>query len=333
MDSERITKEQIENARSANLAEYFQSHGYECELRKDELHVKGFGGFYINTETNQWTCFGESKGGSNSVNCLVEMLGMDFKTAVRELAGSVTTYTSRRREKSSFSEKKKDLVLPEQAADMKRVFAYLCKTRGIKPELVSQLAHDKLLYQDTRGNAVFVHKDNEGKVVGAEIQGTMTDKRYKGVARGTSDSVFSVQVGDSPNKVYCFESSIDLLSFKQLANPDKINNSLLVSMAGLKPNSIKRFADKGMKIYSCVDNDEAGRKFTEVNGLTPCRRILEENGVKDYNELLQKGIEKPPPAKEKKSSVIGELNKIKAERKNDEIVSPKPKSKVQEASL
>ena len=58
-------------------------------------------------------------------------------------------------------------------------------------------------------------------------------------------------------------------------------------MAGLKPNTLKNLAESGVKLYSCVDNDEAGIKFTQSNGLTPCRRILEENGVKDYNDLLK----------------------------------------------
>lgn len=293
-------KEQVESARNANLAEYFQTHGYDCELRKDELHVKGFGGFYINTETNQWTCFSANKGGSNAINCLTEMLEMDFKTAVRELTGSEISHTPRR-ENNSFSVQKKELIMPEQADNMRKVFAYLCKTRGINSEIVSQLARDKLLYQDTRGNAVFVHRDENGKIVGAEIQGTNSEKRYKGVAQGTSESVFAVKIG-VPQKCYVFESAIDLLSFKQLANQDKIQNSVLVSMAGLKPNSLKSLAEKGMKMYSCVDNDEAGIKFTETNNLIPCRRILEENNVKDYNELLQKSTrnlaqtqQKPPP--------------------------------------
>lgn len=286
MDDEKITKEQIEIARSANLAEYFRSHGYECEQRRDELHVKGYGGFYINVNTNKWTCFAENKGGSNSVNCLTEMLGMDFKTAVKELAGNAVSYTPRR-ENNSFSAEKKELVLPEKADNMKKVFAYLCKTRKISSEIVSQLAHDKLLYQDVRGNAVFVHRDGNGKIVGAEIQGTNSEKRYKGVAQGTSESVFAVKIGE-PKKAYIFESAIDLMSFKQLANPEKIQNSVLVSMAGLKPNTLKSLAESGLSMYSCVDNDEAGIKFCSDNNITPCRKILEDNGVKDYNELLQK---------------------------------------------
>ena len=91
-----------------------------------------------------------------------------------------------------------------------------------------------------------------------------------------------------PDRAYVFESAIDLLSFYVVADRSRIQNSALVSMAGLKPNSLKQFSDKGMKLYSCVDNDEAGIRFTSENKLIPCNRILSENGVKDFNELLQK---------------------------------------------
>lgn len=289
MEYERITQEQKDAARSANLAEYFRTHGYNCVQQKDELHIKGYGGFFVNIKTNQWTCFSENKGGTNAINCLTEMLGMDFKTAVRELTGGSTIAYEPRQENISFSAKKKELDLPEKADNMKKVFAYLCQTRSISSKLVSQLAHDKLLYQDKKGNAVFVHKNGKGEIIGAELQGTNSEKRFKGVAQGTHDSVFAIKIGE-PKKCYVFESAIDLLSFKQIANQERIQNSLLVSMAGLKPNSLNSIAESGIKIYSCVDNDEAGINFTETNNLAPCRKKLEENGVKDYNELLQKMV-------------------------------------------
>lgn len=284
-----INDELIQKARNADLADYFQRSGYECELRKNELHVKGYGGLFVNTQTNKWYCFsqsGENRGGGNPINCLTDVLGIDFKTAVEQLSGGRLIYEKKQSQDVSFSERKRELVLPEKADNMKRVFAYLCQSRKISPELVSQLAHDGLLYQDKKGNAVFLHKDESGKIIGAEIQGTNSFQRFKGVAPGTSESVFSVKIGE-PKKCYVFESAIDLLSFKQLANPEKIQNSVLVSMAGLKPNTIKSLAESGLKMYSCVDNDEAGIKFTENNGLTPCRKILEEHGVKDYNDLLK----------------------------------------------
>ena len=278
--------EQIERARNANLAEYFKASGYETEQIRNELHIKNFGGLYVNLNDNSWYCFSANKGGNNAVNCLTEIIGMDFKTAVEELSGKRFEQHQCETPQNNIGVKK-ELELPERADNMKMVFAYLCKTRGISAEIVSQLAREKLLYQDKKGNAVFLHKDESGKIIGAEIQGTNSKKRFKGVAKGTTDSVFSFQIGE-PKKCYVFESAIDLLSFKQLANQEKIKNSVLVSMAGLKPNSIEKFKSSGMKIYSCVDNDDAGREFNTLQNLTPCNKILEENGVKDFNELLQK---------------------------------------------
>lgn len=242
----------------------------------------------MNTVTNQWHSFGENKGGTNSINCLMEILGMNFQTAVRALTGNYTGDVSHN---VIHKAEKKKFTLPQHADNMRRVFAYLCQARKIRAKLVSRLAHDGLLYQDIHGNAVFIHRDERGDAVGAEIQGTCSEKRYKGVAKGTSDSVFSVKLGE-PRKCYVFESAIDLLSFQQLTNPLKIHNSLLVSMAGLKFGSIKRIVDSGIPIYSCVDNDSAGKKFSSENDLTHCRRILEENNVKDFNELLRKFSDK-----------------------------------------
>lgn len=287
MSDTYVTDEMIEQARGANLAEYFKSGGYEFEQRRSEVHVRGYGGLYVNEETNQWYCFSMSgkNGGKNAVNCLTDVIGLDFKTAVSELVGYSLTRPIDHT-KSYEPPKKRELVIPERADNMRKVFAYLCQTRKIDGKIVSDLARNGLLYQDKRGNAVFVHRDENGKIVGAELQGTSSYQRFKGVAAGTSDSLFAVKIG-TPDRAYVFESAIDLLSFRQLANPAKIQNSVLVSMAGLKPNSLKSLSERGFKLYACVDNDEAGIKFTNNNGLIPCNRILAENSVKDFNELLQ----------------------------------------------
>ena len=317
---------QIEKARQANLAEYFIQNGYEVEQRRDELHVKGYGGLYINTETNEWYCFSQADkhGGRNAINCLTDIIGMDFKSAVEALTGERMSQIEYRPTERT-PPKQRELVLPEPADNMRKVFAYLCQTRMIDSKIVSELAHQHLLYQDKRGNAVFLHKDEKGETVGAEIQGTNSERRYKGVAAGTSDSLFTIKIGDTmsqgespkcgtdaahkklshsePTRAYIFESAIDLLSFKQIAKPQNLHNCLLVSMAGLKPNSLKRLADSGMELLACVDNDEAGKKFIKSNNLIARNHILFGYGVKDFKELLMKMkekqqiIEKPPPKK------------------------------------
>ena len=288
MSQAQVSKEQIERARQASLADYVQRKGFDCELSRRELHVKGFGGLNINIETNSWYCFSQSKGSKNPIDCLTEIFGMDFKNAVIELAGGSFTYIEDYKPfKPVVTEQKsKELILPEKATNMKRVYAYLCNTRKISSDIVSRLAHEGLLYQDVKGNAVFLHKSN-GSIIGAEIQGTSTYKRYKGVATGTSNSVFSLIYGVL-DKCYVFESTIDLISFSQIVTQDVLRNSVLISMAGLKPSAIQPYIEKGMSVFSCVDNDEAGQCFTETNGICSFRDMLVAENVKDWNDLLKK---------------------------------------------
>ena len=83
---------------------------------------------------------------------------------------------------------------------------------------------------------------------------------------------------------------------------------MLVSMGGLKPKALKKLEESGLKIYSCVDNDEKGKKFNEANGFQSANKKLSEEGCKDWNDLLQKRvrelskkIEAPMQKAEKKS--------------------------------
>lgn len=327
MSKSYVTEEQIAKAKSANLAAYFQSGGYDCEVKKGELHVKGFQGLNVNIETGEWFQFGNRKGGKNPIDCLVEILGKDFKTAVTELSGENLHYSQAKENanlqtaEQKLAEKPK-VVLPERDNNLKKVYAYLINSRGIDKELINQLVKEKLLYQDKKGNAVFVHKDEKGEIVGAEIQGTNTFKKFKGVAEGTSNSVFIFQNGE-PKKAYVFESAIDLLSFKMIANQDKINDSILVSMAGLKATPILKLQEQGIKILSCVDNDVAGKEFNFKNNFIACNKALEKANVKDWNEFLQKRQQEIVPeksAQEKKSAPKSLQESMKeAEKKAEKI--------------
>lgn len=272
------------------IADFFIQNGFEAELVRNELHVKGYGGLYINTDINEWYCFSQADkhGGRNAINCLTKIIGMDFKTAVEALTGENISYGVYNPVDQQ-PPKPRELIIPERAESMRNVFAYLCKARKIDSKIVSDLAHNGMLYQDKRENAVFLHIDDNGEILGAELQGTNTYQRFKGVAAGTADSVFSLKVG-TPNKVYVFESTIDLLSFRQLASPNKLQDSVLVSMAGLKLSILKSFSECGLPLYACVDNNEAGARFISENNLIPCNKVLADSGVKDFNELLQKTV-------------------------------------------
>ena len=60
-------------------------------------------------------------------------------------------------------------------------------------------------------------------------------------------------------------------------------------MAGLKPTVPKRLQAQGVKIISCVDNDDAGRQFEHDNHFERAefvREHLDLLGFKDRNEAL-----------------------------------------------
>lgn len=336
--NQKFNSDLIASARNADLANYFMTHGFEYKQEKrNEVHIMNFGGLRINTEKNAWYQFSESRGNSNPIDCLTSVLGMDFKTAVRELTGenfmeAKKAPTVDKQSSALPSPSDGNLKLPERDTNVKKLYAYFLSARHIDKTVVAELLKGGNLYQDKRGNAVFVRRDESGNVVGAEIHGTNTFKRYKGIV-GEGSHAFSVTIGN-PTKVYAFESAIDLMSFKEIANPEKIQNSALISMGGLKIEALAPYQKQGLNIFACVDNDPAGHKFIADNQLRSCIKILDENGVKDWNELLQKkkgvltlGSEEKtlPDGKEKGiMDEVSEVKKITDEINKSEEEPPKP---------
>lgn len=312
--------ELINQARSTDLLNYFQSSGYKIEQHCNNYYIKEFPGLCIKPEKNQWYNHYTNEGRTNnSVDCLTNICGRTFNQAVFELTGKDISNIKSSENKNKYkpeytspirkteSEKiNKELKMPERSANMRRLFAYFCQSRKIPAEIVEEMVHRDLLYQSEsnfigsvkgeqksfiNANAIFVHKDPEGKIIGAEIQGCNSYKRYKGVASGTGESAFifnPLQSGQI-KRAYIFESAIDLMSFYTFCNKQKLVGSILVSMAGLKPAVPKKLESEGIQIISCVDNDDAGRRFEKENEFVRSESVknyLDNNGFKDWNELL-----------------------------------------------
>ena len=307
----------VQSAREADLLNYFQNSGYSIDKKGSNYYVNEFPGLCIKPDTNQWYHHYTNVGRTNnSLDCLTLVLGRNFNQAVYELTGQdITSFRS-----SDFPKKqapeytsppksypsapaKKELQMPEQANNMRRLFAYLCQTRKIPAAIVEELVHAKLLYQSEKnGNAVFVHKNENDIPTGAEIQGTNSFKRFKGVAAGTGESAFTFmpfppkEKGGKPKVAFIFESAIDLMSFYTFCDKKKLSGVMLVSMAGLKPAVPKKLEAEGVHVFSCVDNDDAGRKFEAENHFVRSESVkqqLDYKGFKDWNELLVFRSENP----------------------------------------
>lgn len=184
------------------------------------------------------------------------------------------------------------------STDLKRTYAYLCKTRKIDISIVNEFVNKGLIRQDTWNNVIFKYLNETGEIVGGELSGTNTYKKFKGIIKNSnSDYAFSYEIGKVMKSLYVFEATIDLISFYEI-NKGKLKNTLLLSISGCeKINVIETYLDYHDYIntlYLCLDNDEPGdvatknikskyNKFTIID----YREELIKNKVKDFNELLK----------------------------------------------
>ena len=346
-------EELVEQARHADLVDYFKTSGYTLKKISGEIYINEVKGLTINPETNTWFSHYNQIGRiNNSLDCLTLILDKSFKDAVYELTGQDV---SRTRTSNSSSRKtsppvrqavvaqeeakeKKAMEMPARAPTQRRVFAYFHSTRKIPNDVIRELVDQKLLYQAEfeikgklkdkeqifkKSNAVFIHTDNNGKAVGGEIQGLDMNKRFKGTVAGTGETFFKfVPIKEvKPVRAFIFESAIDLMSFYSMCNDkSKLRGTMLVSMSGLKNFAVEQLREQGLNVISAVDNDKAGRKFENANNLSRSDFVTEKLDLhvfKDWNERLVYQTEHPNFLVEEQKIVQEHRKKISEEHKQE----------------
>lgn len=192
------------------------------------------------------------------------------------------------------TEEKSQLEIPVASTNMRRVFAYLCQTRGISPEIVSAFAHAHLIYETAEHhNAMFVGRNEAGKIRHVHLRGTLTDSNFRQTLPG-SDKEYSFHWKGVGSKLYVFEAPIDLFSYISLF-PENWQENSFVALCGVGITPIERFLDSCpqlSEITLCLDNDDAGHKAThriagqllhEWDGLSVSAHFPD---LKDWNEQL-----------------------------------------------
>ena len=135
------SEEQIQRANERSITEYFRQAGYSCKRVGLETHIEGFGGFHVNETTipNKFYIHSQQKGGVGLVNCLMKVMDMPFKEAVRaaldgelgqeERTNSVPNYAPHfKKAELPIPEPKHEFIMPEKGENNRRVFSYLRKT-------------------------------------------------------------------------------------------------------------------------------------------------------------------------------------------------------------
>lgn len=305
----RLTDKQIEEARSKDFKEFLEKEGFRFKkcghgevymcVEHDSLVLNRKGEYLL------YNWYSKKEQGDIITFVKNNITGGDFRGAVAYILNcNIGSYSIG---ESYGNENKKNILdgnfKIDLGSDMKRSFAYLTTTRGIDKDIVNQLLKQDRIVQDSKNNIVFKYVDENGITVGGELKGTCSNKSFSGVAKNSDENYgFTIVMGNNNNikEIKVFEASVDLLSYYQLFGK-RLKNTILLSLGGCtKIKKIDTYLRQHKNIgfiSVCVDNDKAGNtSFDNVSKeysnyeIHDERELLLNNGVKDYNELLKKGI-------------------------------------------
>ena len=199
--------------------------------------------------------------------------------------------------------KSKSFELPTAHKNMRRVYAYLVKQRGIDAVVITHFAKAGTLYEDEKyHNAVFVGRDENGIARHAHKRSTYSEgKSFRANVSG-SDSRFGFSHIGRSDRIYVFEAPIDLLSFISMHKEDWQQHSY-ISLSGVADHALMH----ALKTYPhlrapvlCLDNDKAGLEaderitkglheagYEEVSCLLPINKDFNEDLLNDRKMLLE----------------------------------------------
>lgn len=192
MERDFVTPEQIEKARGVNLLDYLQRSepGNLIRSAPDEYRLKDHDSLKISNGKFHW--FSRGIGGTNAIDYLVKVRGLDFRDAVRELAGESFTHSAGKRAPPDIPPKREqpapqDYVaffeLPKANSNNNDVIEYL-KGRGIEENVINACIEKKLLYQSVAYKKPLFHiEGGEKKPLYHDVNGRRK-QRYETVKGG-----------------------------------------------------------------------------------------------------------------------------------------------------
>ena len=295
----RINEDIVAQARTADvLAFLIKYHGFTFAHRGGSYRCKRHPSLAVKDDCLSFYWHSKGVGGVGVIDYLVKVENMTFREAVEVITG--ISPTSAPPPIQHEPPKPKPLVLPEKSGLALRLYDYLCNKRGIDTEIVNMLIQRKMLYEDKRGNVVFVGYDEHDKARLASLRGTHGDCNFRGDCSGSDKRYgFNIAASAPSERLYIYESPIDLMSHASLENAATGDTWVWLqhnrlSLSGTTDTAIPFFLNqyKAIKeLVLCLDNDTAGRdaalrlsaKYVQKGYLT---RIELPSG-KDYNEDLQ----------------------------------------------
>lgn len=279
-----FTQAQKEQAAATDLEAFLQSRGEKLLRSGREKRLAS--DHSVTVRGGEWYDHAEQRGG-NAISFLRRYYNMSFPDAVQALLGGDFKPPEQEQPEP------KPFALPEANSDMRRVFAYLTKTRGIDSKIISAFAHERLLYEDSKyHNAVFVGVDENGVARHAHVRSTNSQGKTFRINIEGSDPRYSFHHIGTNGNLLVFEAPIDLLSHISMYPHDWQENSY-VACCGTSIQPVLKTLERmpqADNVLLCMDNDEAGQKTNrrmaeqlEAEGLTVIPQIPK---MKDWNDDL-----------------------------------------------
>lgn len=279
-----FTQEQKQRAASTDLEVFLQSRGEKLFRSGKEKRLAS--DHSVTIRGGEWYDHAAGRGG-NAISFLQQYYNMSFPEAMQALLGGDFKPAEQARPEP------KPFVLPEINSDMRRVFAYLTKTRGIDKRVVAAFAHDKLLYEDAKyHNVVFVGRDESEAPVHAHLRSTNSHGKTFRINVEGSDPRYSFHHIGTNGTLLVFEAPIDLLSHISLF-PQNWQENSYVACCGTSILPVLKTLEQMPHtdtVLLCLDNDEAGHAANrrmaaqlETEGLNVMEQIPQR---KDWNDDL-----------------------------------------------
>lgn len=285
-----FTKEQREQARCTDLAQFLISHGEK--VRKSGSEYEWFDGSQkVTIRGHLWYHQYEQKGG-DAVDFVRRFYNKDYAEAVEMLLnncdGQIIT-------SPPIEKRHKPFELSPRNDRMSRVFSYLLLTRGIDKDVLYEFVRKEMLYESADfHNAVFVGYDSSGKPRHAHKRGTVMSNPYKGNVAG-SQPEYSFHFNGTSDKIFLFEAPIDMLSYISMHKENWQEHSYAASCSVSDRVLFQCLKDNPniKNVFLCFDNDEAGqtankRIADKLNSMNIKSEILIPIH-KDWNEDILNG--------------------------------------------
>lgn len=284
-----FTEEQKERAAAVDLEQFLRCRGEKLIASGRDKRLAS--DHSITIRGNEWYDHAEEHGG-HAVSFVQRFYGLSYPDAVTMLLGGEqgTAYPSSR---ERVEEPTKPFALPPANNDMRRVYAYLVKHRGIDRSVVAHFAKAKLLYEDAEyHNAVFVGTDENGVPRHAHKRSANSfGKAFRLNVEG-SDPHHSFHHIGTDGSLYVFEAPIDLLSYITL-HPEDWKKHSYVACCGTSFLPVQKMLERAPQLNAvllCLDNDEAGHAASKrMAELLADKGILSERLIpqnKDWNDDL-----------------------------------------------